>query len=204
MAAARRARRRSGFGSSWRPGRAVTPPTAAGVRNLVRLMDWLFSRYCQILPGFLMVLLHRRHQRPGDLVAGTIVVRDRPSDWSLGPAPATPDEPLEGPAQPELFRRRVPAAGPVPRPGGRARARRPGAHGDGPGASLPGARPPPRPRPPAPTSQRCTPMKQRKRRGRFATRAQAGAIGRTTVTAERFVAHSVRLGGLSGPRRRVS
>src|SRR2546430_5786857 len=40
----------------------------------------------------LMVLLHRRHQRPGDLAAGTVVVRDRPSDWSLGPATASPEE----------------------------------------------------------------------------------------------------------------
>src|SRR5260221_348281 len=50
-------------------GHAVTP-TAAVVRNLVRLMD-CFLPFLPILPGFLMVLLHRRHQRPGDL-AGAI------------------------------------------------------------------------------------------------------------------------------------
>ena len=60
-------------------GHAVTP-TAAVVRNLVRLMDCLFP-FLPILPAFLMVLLHRRHQRPGDLAAGTIVVRDSPTDW---------------------------------------------------------------------------------------------------------------------------
>ena len=166
-------------------GRAITP-TAAVVRNLVRLMD-CFLPFLPILPGFLMVLLHRRHQRPGDLAAGTIVVRDRPTDWSLGPAPATPEEPLEtGP--PELsdaefrlldqFLAREAELEPVvqvrmatdlarrfqervPRRAPDASAYLTALHAD----------------------------EQRKRRGRFATRAQAGAIGRTTVTAERFVAH---------------
>jgi len=166
-------------------GHAVTP-TAAVVRNLVRLMDCFFP-LLPILPGFLMVLLQRRHQRPGDLAAGTIVVRDRPSDWSLGPAPVSPDEPLEaGPPElsdaefrlldqflaregelDALVQARIAAdlahrfQERVPRRAPDASAYLTALHTD----------------------------EQRKRRGRFATRAQAGAIGRTTVTAERFVAH---------------
>jgi len=166
-------------------GHAVTP-TAAVVRNLVRLMDCFFP-FLPILPGFLMVLLHRRHQRPGDLAAGTVVVRDRPSDWSLGPATASPEEPLDA-GPPELsdaeFRlldqflaregeldalvqariatdlaRRFQER--VPRRAPDASAYLTALHSD----------------------------EQRKRGGRFATRAQTGAVGRTTVTAERFVAH---------------
>src|SRR5690242_17228465 len=52
-------------------GHPVTP-TAAVVRGLFRLLD-LFVPF---LPGFWMILLHRRNQRFGDIVAGTIVVRD--------------------------------------------------------------------------------------------------------------------------------
>ncbi len=165
-------------------GHAVTP-TAAVVRNLVRLMD-CFLPFLPILPGFLMVLLHRRHQRPGDLAAGTIVVRDRPTDWSLGRAAATSDEPLEA-GPPELsdaeFRLldqflaregelqpavQVRMAADLTR---RFQERVPRQAPDASAylAALHSA-------------------EQRKRRGRFATRAQAGVIGRTTVTAERFVA----------------
>src|SRR5688572_23968393 len=83
-------------------GHPVTA-TAALVRNLVRLLDCYFP-LLPFLPGLLMVFLHRRNQRLGDLAAGTIVVRDRPLDWTLGPPAATPvhtDEPIEtGP--PEL------------------------------------------------------------------------------------------------------
>jgi uncharacterized RDD family membrane protein YckC len=54
-------------------GHAVTP-AAAVVRNLVRLVDTYFP-----LPllGLLMVFLHGRNQRLGDLAAGTIVLRER-------------------------------------------------------------------------------------------------------------------------------
>src|SRR5690348_15498722 len=165
-------------------GHAITP-VAAVVRNLVRLMD-CFLPFFPILPGFLMVLLHRRHQRPGDLAAGTIVVRDRPMDWSLGPGPATAPEPLEA-GPPELsdaefrlldqFLARQEELDPamqvrmatdlaarfqerVPRRAADADVYLAALHSE----------------------------EQRRRRGRFATRAQAGAIGRTTVTAERFVA----------------
>src|SRR6266436_2190859 len=65
-------------------GHPVTP-TAAVVRNVVRLLDCYFP-LLPVLPGLLFVFLQRRNQRPGDLAAGTVVVRDRPTDWSLGAA----------------------------------------------------------------------------------------------------------------------
>lgn len=166
-------------------GHAVTP-TAAVVRNLVRLMDCLFP-FLPILPAFLMVLLHRRHQRPGDLAAGTIVVRDSPTDWRLGAVAPSGAEPVE-PGPPELtepefelldrFLARARDLDPVVEVRMTADiARRFRGRG---------------PRPLADDAEYLTQLhadEQRKRRGRFATRAQPGAIGRTTVTAERFLAH---------------
>src|SRR5216117_1408522 len=165
-------------------GRAVTP-TAAIVRNLVRLLDCYFP-LLPFLPGLVMGFLHNRNQRLGDLAAGTIVVRDRPADWGLGPAPLPADEPVEtGP--PELsddeFRlldRFLARAGQLD-PALQLRmttelARRfqdriprRTADADAYLAALHAA-------------------EQRKRGSRFATRVRAGAAGRTTVTAERFVA----------------
>jgi uncharacterized membrane protein SpoIIM required for sporulation/uncharacterized RDD family membrane protein YckC len=158
--------------------------TAAVVRNLFRLID-CYLPVLPFLPGLAMIFLQRRNQRLGDLVAGTIVVRDRPTDWSLGTVPAAPDEPIEtGP--PELsddefrlldqFLARAGELDPalqtrlatelarrfqerVPRRTADADAYLAQLHAE----------------------------EQRKRRSRFATRAQAGAVGRTTVTAERFV-----------------
>src|SRR6185503_6588206 len=63
-------------------GRAITP-TAAVVRTLVRLIDCFFP-ICPFLPGFFMVVFSKSNKRLGDMVAGTIVVRDRPTDWVLG------------------------------------------------------------------------------------------------------------------------
>lgn len=71
--------------------------TAAAVRNLVRVADAqpLFT----YLLGFGFVLFHSHNKRLGDIVAGTIVVRDRPGDLQLlasTPAdPAPQREPLE-------------------------------------------------------------------------------------------------------------
>ena len=163
-------------------GHSVTP-TGAVVRGLFRLLD-CYLPILPFLPGLVLIFLQRRNQRLGDLVAGTIVVRDRPMDWGLGPAPAA-DEPLD-PGPPELsddeFRlldQFVARAGDlepviqtrlatelarrfqdrVPRRTADADAYLAALHAD----------------------------EQRKRRSRFATRARSGA-GRTTVTAERFVA----------------
>src|SRR5205809_3302921 len=165
-------------------GHAVTPP-AVTVRNLVRLLDCYFP-LLPLLRGLVMIFLHRRTQRLGDLAAGTVVVRDRPVDWGLGPAPAAAEEPLEtGP--PDLtddefrlldqFLARSGQLDPtlqvrlatelarrfqdrIPRRTTDADVYLTTLHAE----------------------------EQRKRRSRFATRAQTGAAGRTTVTAERFVA----------------
>lgn len=57
-------------------GHAVTTG-AAVVRNLLRTADFLPPPY---LLGAALVALHPRSRRLGDLVAGTVVVRDRPQD----------------------------------------------------------------------------------------------------------------------------
>src|SRR5437667_213534 len=81
-------------------GHPVTP-TAAVVRNVVRLVDCYFP-LLPVLPGLLFVFLQRRNQRPGDLAAGTVVVRDRPTDWSLGAANETPVEEVVETGPPDL------------------------------------------------------------------------------------------------------
>lgn len=62
---------------------------AAVVRNLLRIADFLPPPY---LIGGLFVAVHPRAQRLGDLVAGTLVVRDRPA-LATTVASATPPEP---------------------------------------------------------------------------------------------------------------
>jgi uncharacterized membrane protein SpoIIM required for sporulation/uncharacterized RDD family membrane protein YckC len=171
-------------------GQPVTPG-AAVVRNLVRLLDCYFP-FLPVLPAMLMMFLNKSNKRLGDMAAGTIVVRDRPTDWVLGAAPPTPEreEPVEtGP--PELsedeFRlldrflgrlNELNAAVQVRITTELARrfeARIP-RHTDDAQAYL----------------VQVFAEEQQKRRGRFATRARtgggAGAAGRTTVTAERFLA----------------
>src|SRR5947209_10537009 len=164
-------------------GHSVTP-TGAVVRGLFRLLD-CYLPILPFLPGLVLIFLQRRNQRLGDLVAGTIVVRDRPTDWSLGAVPAAPDEAIEtGP--PDLsddefrlldqFLARAGELDPavqtrlatelarrfqerVPRRTADADAFLAQLHAE----------------------------EQRKRRSRFGTRAQAGAVGPTPRTAERFV-----------------
>jgi len=163
---------------------------AAVVRNLVRLLDCYFP-FLPVLPALLLMFLNKSNKRLGDMAAGTIVVRDRPTDWMLGAvSPAPPqEEPVEtGP--PELsedeFRlldrflgrlNELNAAvqvrittelarrfeGRIPRRTDDAQA----------------------------YLVQVFAEEQQKRRGRFATRARtggAGAAGRTTVTGERFLA----------------
>lgn len=50
-------------------------------RNFVRYVDQIPSIY---VVGLIAMFVTRQHQRLGDLVAGTLVVRDRPADSSLG------------------------------------------------------------------------------------------------------------------------
>lgn len=168
---------------------------AAVTRNLVRLLDCFFP-LLPFLPALVMMFLHKSNKRLGDLAAGTIVVRDRPTAWVLGAgatgSPATVVEPLEtGP--PELsddefrlldrFLGRLNELAPdvqvrittdltrrfegrIPRRTADLQAYLVQVFAD----------------------------EQGKRRGRFATRPRAGrgagaaAAGRTSVTAERFLA----------------
>lgn len=78
-------------------GHAVTFG-AAFVRNLLRLADMLPP---PALTGFLFILFHPRSQRLGDLVAGTVVVRDRPDGVTESTTPSRlvdPLRPFEGTA----------------------------------------------------------------------------------------------------------
>src|SRR5438874_4784408 len=73
---------------------------AAAVRNLIRVVDALpFG-----LVGLAFVLFHPQNRRLGDIVAGTVVARDRPEDLQLAGVPADRQpaaEPLEA-GPPEL------------------------------------------------------------------------------------------------------
>lgn len=71
---------------------------AAAARNLLRAADFLPLLY---LLGGLFVALHPRGKRLGDLVAGTVVVRDRPQEANE-PVPVTADESLDAVGVPEL------------------------------------------------------------------------------------------------------
>ena len=67
-------------------GRPITG-AAAVVRNLVRLLDCYFP-LLPALPALLMMFLQKSNKRLGDIAAGTIVVRDRPTGWSLAASPS--------------------------------------------------------------------------------------------------------------------
>ena len=165
-------------------GRSITP-TAAVVRNLVRFIDCYFP--VPFVPALLSMFLHPSNKRPGDTAAGTIVVRDHPTDWTIG-APVAAEEtadPIEtGP--PELseeefrlldrFLSRLNDLTPeVQNRLTRDLVRR--------------FEPRIQPRTADPQAYLVAVFaeEQRKRRSRFAPRAQAGAVGRITVPAERFV-----------------
>ena len=167
-------------------GRSITPQ-AAVVRNLVRFIDCYAP--IPVAPALLSMFLHPSNKRPGDMAAGTIVVRDHPTDWTLGAtlpvAEETVAEPLEA-GPPELaeeefrlldrFLGRINDLTPevqvrittdlvrrfeprIPRRTGDMQAYLVAVFAD----------------------------EQRKRRSRFAPRAKAGAAGRITIPAERFV-----------------
>jgi len=164
---------------------------AAFVRNLVRLLDCYFP-LLPVLPAMLLMFLNRSNKRLGDLAAGTIVVRDRPTAWVLGAAPpaAEAEQAIEtGP--PELsedeFRLLDRFLGRLNDLEATVQVRittelalrfesRIPRRTDDLQAYL----------------VQVFADEQQKRRGRFATRARtgagAGSAGRTTVTAERFLA----------------
>ena len=161
-------------------GRPITP-AAAVLRNLVRAGEYA----ALLLPAALTMLLHRSNKRLGDLAAGTIVVRDHTTEWRLAPVAGVGEDPVEvGPPElaEEEFRLldRLLARLPDLTPGVQARmtvelARRFE------------SRVPRRSTDPQEYLVALFEEERRKRRSRFATRAGSGA-GRTTVTAERFVA----------------
>src|SRR6267143_119023 len=169
-------------------GRPVTVG-AAVVRNLVRLLDCYFP-LLPVLPALLLMFLNKSNKRLGDMAAGTIVVRDRPTDWVLGAGTAPPssdhEELLEA-GPPELsedeFRlldrflarlNDLDAAVQVRMPTDLARRF--------------GRRIPRRTNDVQAYLVRVFAEEQQRRRSRFATRAGGGGVGRTTVTAERFLA----------------
>ena len=161
---------------------------AAVIRNLVRLLDCYFPPL-PFVPALVMMFFHPSNKRLGDMAAGTIVVRDRPTGWVLGTAvPAAPaaetEEAFEtGP--PELadaefrildrFLSRMSELAPDVQVrisadlARRFEGRIPRRSADVQAYLV-----------------QVFAEEQAKRRGRFATRARAA--GRTTVTAERFLA----------------
>ena len=85
-------KRREGIRVVRDTGHAVTFG-AAFLRNVLRFADLLPPPY---LTGMLLILLHPRSQRLGDLVAGTVVVRDRPEGGDGAGVPATTPSHLVG------------------------------------------------------------------------------------------------------------
>src|SRR5437899_814045 len=77
-------------------GRSITPP-ASVVRNLVRFIDCYFPAL-PFAPALLSIALHPSNKRLGDMAAGTIVVRERPTDWTLGATVGAPGHDSTGEA----------------------------------------------------------------------------------------------------------
>jgi uncharacterized RDD family membrane protein YckC len=67
---------------------------ASATRNLLRLIDWLPSLY---LVGMISIFASKKNQRLGDVVAGTVVVREHRSGVR---SPRTVAQPYPAPAQP--------------------------------------------------------------------------------------------------------
>lgn len=64
---------------------------ASSIRNLVRIVDLLPSFY---LVGMIAIVATKMNQRLGDLAAGTVVVREKPSVTPQQAAPLTPPPPV--------------------------------------------------------------------------------------------------------------
>src|SRR5216117_542812 len=169
-------------------GRSLTAQ-AAVVRNLVRFIDCYFPAL-PFAPALLAIALHPSNKRLGDMAAGTIVVRDRPTDWTLGltagtPAHETAAEAVEtGP--PELSEEEFLL---LDRFLGRLNELAPEVQARITADLVRRFEPRIPRRTPDLQSYLVTVFaeEQRKRRSRFAPRAQASAAGRITVPAERFV-----------------
>ena len=174
------------WASGWCSTLAAASRSAAVLRNVLRLVDEFFP-LAPVLPGVLLIFFSKRNQRLGDMAAGTIVVRDRPTElepgigavrsprhrwWKLGPPELTEDEFRLL----DRFLARISGPGP-----GRA-----GPVGGGAGAPV--RAPDSRQRPDLQGYLVEVFTQERARgRSRFGTRARPGNPGRITVTAERFV-----------------
>ncbi len=167
-------------------GRSITPQ-AAVVRNLVRFIDCYAP--IPVAPALLSMFLHPSNKRPGDMAAGTIVVRDHPTDWSLGAtlpvAEETVAEPLEA-GPPELAEEEFRL---LDRFLGRINDLTPEVQVRITTDLVRRFEPriPRRTRDMQAYLVAVFADEQRKRRSRFAPRAKAGAAGRITIPAERFV-----------------
>src|SRR6266487_2618649 len=168
-------------------GRSLTTQ-AAVVRNLVRFIDCYFPAL-PFAPALLAIALHPSIKRLGDMAAGTIVVRDRATDWTRG-LPGTPahegaTEAVEtGP--PDLSEEEFRL---LDRFLGRLNELAPDVQARITADLVRRFEPRIPRRTPDLQSYLVTVFaeEQRKRRSRFAPRAQAGTAGRITVPAERFV-----------------
>lgn len=67
----------------------------SAVRNLCRVVDFLPVLYCT---GVVVALLGRRHQRLGDLLAGTVLVREEAVDLARYAPAAASSDPRPAPA----------------------------------------------------------------------------------------------------------
>ncbi|HWH03708.1 MAG TPA: stage II sporulation protein M [Gemmatimonadales bacterium] len=165
-------------------GRRVTFGAAA-LRNILRIVDFFFP-FAPILPGMLFVFLSKSRKRLGDLAAGTIVVRDRPTDWTPLAISRKPEEPAEleiGP--PELSEEEFRL---LDRFIARAQDLAPAALSKMTGDLLERFQ---QWIPRSPDGMTGLTMllelERSRRRGKFSTRARAGMVGRVAVTGERFV-----------------
>jgi len=156
---------------------------AAAVRNLIRVVDGLpFG-----LVGLAFVLFHPQNKRLGDIVAGTVVARDRPEDLQLAGVPPDREprsEPLEtGPPElsDEEFRLLDQYLERLERLDGTLRRRFTADL-----AARFAPRFPRRDADPEAFLVRLHTAEFEKRSGRLAARPTEG-VGRTTVVAERFV-----------------
>src|SRR5437588_6200386 len=156
---------------------------AAAVRNLIRIVDGLpFG-----MVGLAFVLSHPQNKRLGDIVAGTVVARDRPEDVQLGGVSADREpgaEPLEtGPPElsDEEFRLLDQYLERLERLDGTLRRRFTADL-----AARFAPRFPRREADPEAFLVRLHTAEFEKRSGRLAARPTEG-VGRTTVVAERFV-----------------
>ncbi len=90
-------KRRAGLRVVMDTGHPITFQAAA-VRNLIRIVD--LQPGVTSLLGLFFVFFHRQNKRLGDIVAGTIVVRDEPEEIAVVAAPMEP--PILDVGRPEL------------------------------------------------------------------------------------------------------